>query len=76
MPAAEDDRVEPHARVHRAHEERAHALRPAQLVRREGDEVEAERVDVERDLAERLDGVRVEEDAPLLAEARDLRRRD
>ena len=51
------------------------ALRSVELVRRERQQIDAERLDVDRDLAGRLHGVGVEQRAARLGDARQLARR-
>ena len=65
-------RREQHARVAPPDVERADALRPAHLVRADGRHVHLQIVDVERNLADRLHGVGVEQDALLLRDRADL----
>jgi len=52
--------------------ERTDALGPVELVRRHRQHVHAERLDVDRDLAGRLDRIRVKQRAPLVRGARQL----
>jgi len=66
---------EPHARVAPAHVEGPYALRAVELVGGERDEVEPERLHVQRDLARRLRRVAVEEHAAPLREPPQLRQR-
>src|SRR5204862_1877735 len=68
VPAAVEDRREPHARVRGAYVEAADALRAVELVGGEGHQVDAERVHVERLLPERLRRAGVEKNPLRLAE--------
>ena len=70
--AAVDDRRQQHARIPAPHVERADALRPVHLVRAERRQVDLQLVDVERNLADRLHRVGVEQDALLLRDRADL----
>ena len=69
VPAAVDQRIEPRAR---AHVECADPLRGVELVAGDRQQVDAERLDVERQLAHRLRGVCVDEHAALVRHGRDL----
>ena len=69
--AAVEERRQAHRRLPCPHVERADALRAMDLVRRDRQQVDAHRVDVERDPAEGLGGVGVEQDAARLREAAD-----
>ena len=66
LPAAGDLRLEPHDRIAPPHVERADALRAVNLVGREAHQIDAERVDVDRNLADGLRGVAVQQHAALL----------
>ena len=68
--AAMNQRVDFHAL---ADVQRTDALRPVELVRREGEHVRVERFDIQRNCANRLHRVRVEEYAAFMAERANLR---
>ena len=70
--AAADLLGEQHARIPAADVERAHALRAVHLVRAERQQIDLQVVDVDRDLADRLHGVGVEQDPLLLRDRADL----
>ena len=72
LTAAVELRRQAHARVAGAHVQRADALRAVDLVRREREQIDAHRLDVDRDLAGALRRVGVEEDALLLGDLADL----
>ena len=69
VPAPVDERPEAHPRVLAAHVESADALRPVEEVRGRREEVHPHGLHVDRDLADRLGGVRVKQDPPVLREA-------
>ncbi len=69
-----DQRLEAHARL-APDIERAHALRPVDLVAGDRQQVDVHRIDVERDLADRLRRVGVEVDLALAADLADLGQR-
>ena len=71
LAAAADQRLQPHPRA-AAHVERADALRPVDLVAGDAHQVDPHRLDVERDLADRLRRVGVEERLVLAAQPADL----
>ena len=70
--AAGEDRLHPRAALD---PERARALRPVELVRRERQQIDAERAHVDRNLADRLHGVGVHQRAALVRDRRELRDR-
>jgi hypothetical protein len=76
MAAAVDLGIDAHPRL-APHPQRADALGPVHLVRRQRRQVELHRLDVDRDLAGRLDDVRVDEGLRVLGldRAHDLRHR-
>jgi hypothetical protein len=67
--AAGDERRHPQAL---AHDERSGPLRPAELVRREGDEIGAPAFAIDRDLPRRLDGIDEKRDLRGAARRSDL----
>ena len=72
LPAAGRGRDQPPAAPH---PERAGALRPVELVGRQRQQIDAETLHVDRDLADRLHGVRVEQRALRMRDRRQLRNR-
>src|SRR5205823_1317066 len=71
VPATVDHGREPHARPLAPHVERAHTLGAVDQMRRAREEVDAHCLRVHRDLADRLGGVRVEDDPLLFRELPD-----
>ena len=75
MPPAVDQRLEGQTRAAAPDVQRADALRAAHLVRRERQQVDAQRVHVDRRASRRLRGVGVQQDAARPRQLRDARQR-
>ncbi len=63
LPAAFEQRQDAHAL---AHKQRGGSLRPVELIRGQAQRIDAERSDINRDVADRSDGVRVAQCAVLM----------
>eukprot|EP00038_Savillea_parva_P006327 m.162992 g.162992 ORF g.162992 m.162992 type:complete len:304 (-) comp12259_c0_seq1:573-1484(-) len=71
LPAARDERLEADARA-ASHVQRTHALGAVNLVTRDGHEINVHVIDIDRNLADGLGGVRVEERLVLAAQGANL----